>query len=166
MPKGHPQKLIIDGYNVIYTDDRLRKIACRDLDSARKAFLDALSAYLKSKSMQVTVVFDGRGALADAEALIPGTLQVVYSARGQTADEVIVATLKQSRSPQSYLVVSSDRTHIVSVARGLGCQVLGSRRFLERLARAGSEAQQRDEEAETPPVDTDFWLEEFGKRGD
>jgi predicted RNA-binding protein with PIN domain len=158
------QKIIIDGYNVIYTDDHLRRIACRDIERARRVFLDSIVSYAKSKRIQITVVFDGRGALADGEVIVPGKLQVVYSARGETADDLIIATLKRSRTPQAYLVVTSDRTHIVPVARGFGCQVLGSRRFLERLR--PDKTISRGDEGEKPDPggeDTDFWLEEFGE---
>ena len=158
------QKIIIDGYNVIYTDDRLRKIACRDIERARGEFLKALTAYVGAKRIQATVVFDGRGALADTDAVIPGTLQVVYSPQGQTADDLIIATLKRSGNPQAYLVVSSDRAHIVPVVRGLGCEVLGSRRFLERLTRDDTRTiNDEDEKPEPLDDDTDYWLDEFGK---
>jgi predicted RNA-binding protein with PIN domain len=164
MANGGPQKIIVDGYNVIYTDDRLRRLACRNLERARKDFLHRLERYLKKKKVQVTVVFDGRGALSDAEVVIPGKLQVVYTAGGQTADDLIISTLKQSGNAQSYLVVSSDRTHIGAVARGLGCQVLGSLRFLERLTPGESGAKaENGEEPDPQLMDTDYWLEEFGK---
>ena len=157
------QKIIVDGYNVIYTDDHLRKIACRDIERARREFLELLTSYANAKRVQVTVVFDGRGALADGETIVPGKLQVVYSARGETADDLIIMTLKRSQTPQAYLVVTSDRTHIVPVARGFGCDVLGSRRFLERLRPGGTApTRTKEEKPRAGDDDTDFWLDEFG----
>jgi len=124
------QKLIIDGYNVIYTDEGLRRTACRDLQGARDKLMELLKQYLKGRRVQITVVFDGRGGLASAEAVIPGMLQVLFSAGNDTADELIITTIRRSSSPRSFVVVSSDMAHIGRTAKGMGCEVIGSKRFL------------------------------------
>ena len=59
------QRIIIDGYNVIYTDDRLRRKACKDLEGARAELLEMLKGYVRHRRLQVTVVFDGRGGVVD-----------------------------------------------------------------------------------------------------
>ncbi|UCH85496.1 MAG: NYN domain-containing protein [Candidatus Latescibacterota bacterium] len=161
----HPtsQKVIVDGYNVIYADDRLRRFAIKNMERARKEFVGLLRSYVEAKRIQVTVVFDGRGSLADADAVIPGKLQVVYSPRGQTADDLIISTVRGAANPQSYLVVTSDRTHIIPVVRGLGCQVLGARRFLERIASAEpDDPRPADEKPDPISDDTDYWMDKFG----
>ncbi len=160
------QRVIIDGYNVIYTDETLRRKACRDLEGARRDFLDKLKGYVARRRLKVTVVFDGRGGMVDAETVIPGRLQVLYSASSQTADEVIVATLKKSGNPAAYIVVTSDMADIGRAAKAMGCEVIGSKRFLQRIV--GGAASGPNSARETPSGkragemgDTDYWLGKF-----
>ncbi|UCG53104.1 MAG: NYN domain-containing protein [Candidatus Latescibacterota bacterium] len=161
------QKIIIDGYNVIYTDDRLRRIACRDMERAREEFLRVLEDYIKAKDIQVTVVFDGKGGMVEAEAVVPGKLQVVYSATGQSADDLILSVVEESGKARSYMVVTSDRAHIGGMAKRLGCEVLGSKRFLERLLKRTPESSKhRDEKPGQGNIDTDYWLGMFGTDGE
>jgi len=156
------QKLIIDGYNVVFTDDALRRIAITDRRSARAQLIDRVKAYLTLRRIQTTIVFDGRGRMVDHETIIPGRLQVVYSAEGQTADDFIIETVKASQVASAYLVVSSDAGHVARPARALGCQVMGSKAFLERLASAqGKDAPPPTASTETDLGDTDYWLERF-----
>ena len=161
-----PQKIVVDGYNVIYADDALRKIAKSDIERSRRKLVSMVAAYLKEKDLQVTLVFDGRGGMTDATAVIPGRLQVVYSARYQTADELIVSMIAGSPNPRSHIVVTSDRAHIRPAVAEVGCAVIESKEFLARLrgkpARkpgAGSEGKPRG-----GPDDMDYWLERF-RRG-
>jgi ribosomal protection tetracycline resistance protein len=97
-----PQKIVVDGYNVIFADDALRKTAAVDIERSREKLVSMLEAYLSNKDLRVTLVFDGRGGLTDAEAAVPGKLQVVFSARYQTADDLIVAMIKDSPNPTSW----------------------------------------------------------------
>ena len=156
------QKLIIDGYNVIYTDDDLRRTACKHLQTARERLIDLLKGYVNDRRVQVTVVFDGRGGMADAESILPGSLQVVFSAAGQTADELILSAIRRSGNPRAYVVVSSDMADIGRAARELGCEVMGSKRFLDRLTGRGRrEARDMRGPAEGDFGETDYWLKEF-----
>jgi predicted RNA-binding protein with PIN domain len=154
-----PQKLIIDGYNVAFADERLRRMAIKDRSAARARFIEMLVAYVQQRLLHITLVFDGRGTMVDSDTLVPGKLQVVYSADNQTADDVIVSTIRRSGTPRAYIVVSSDNA-VRTEARALGCEVLKAGRFLERLA---AEPDRRDRrESKTRDLgDTDYWLERF-----
>ena len=155
-----PQKIIIDGYNVIYTHDGLRRTACKDLQRARERLLDLLKDYLSNRRVQATVVFDGRAGFAETESIVPGKLQVIFSAGHQTADELILATIRRSKNPRSFIVVSSDMADIGRTAKGMGCEVIGSKRFLDRLT--GDTARgPRDARASHNTEDTDYWLKLF-----
>jgi len=159
------QKLIIDGYNVIFTGEGLRRMAIKDRRSARDRLVEMLGDYLHNKRIQATVVFDGRGGIVDAESVLPGKLQVLYSTDRQTADDLIIVTIKGSGNPRSFIVVSSDGA-VRTEARALGCEVIGSKNFLERLT------QERDsaDKEPTSPIedfgDTNYWLERFGQDPD
>jgi predicted RNA-binding protein with PIN domain len=160
------QKIIIDGYNVIYADPGLqKKLAGGGTERAREGLLARIRAYLEERNVRVTVVFDGRGGLTDAEAIIPGRLQVIYSASGQTADEVIVETLHLAANPREFIVVTSDMADIGRSARAIGAEVMPSAAFLERIKRA-KPGKPDAPAAEDPEVDVDYWLEQFGKGRD
>ena len=160
------QKIIIDGYNVIHADPRLqKKLAGGGLERAREGLLARIRAYLEERDVSVTVVFDGRGGLSVAEAIVPGRLQVVYSASGQTADEVIVESLHRAANPREFIVVTSDMADIGRSVRAIGAEVMLSPAFLARIKRA-KPGQTGAPAPQDPEVDVDYWLEQFGKGRD
>lgn len=157
---------MIDGYNVIHADDGLRRAADRSLEGARRALLERLAGYVSSRRVRVTVVFDGAGMVTDSDVAVPGRLQVVFSASGQSADEVIVETLERSRNPREYIVVSSDMADIGRSVRSMGATLMPSEAFLERIAapsRPGDDAPAGG--GADAGYDVDFWLAEFERRG-
>ncbi len=162
---GTPQKIVVDGYNVIYADDSLRRHALRDMQRARREFLDRIKTYLMGKQIQVTVVFDGRGGMVDSETIVPGKLQVIYSARDETADDLIISMVSRSGNPQAYLVATSDKAHIRPAVSRLGCEVIGAMGFLKRISQGGPAKGEKRvrEKPEADGADTDYWLSEFGK---
>jgi predicted RNA-binding protein with PIN domain len=158
------QKLIVDGYNVIYTDDRLRRTAIKDRQRAREQLIGLLGDYLSNRDIQATVVFDGRGGIVDAESIVPGKLQVMFSARNQTADDLILSTIRESGNARAYIVVTSDMAHIGRPAREMGCEVIGSKRFLARLISGEHQGRDRHRsQCADDYGDTDYWLERFGE---
>jgi predicted RNA-binding protein with PIN domain len=158
-----PQKIVVDGYNVIYADDELRRVAASDIGRSREKLVSILARYLANKDLMVTVVFDGRGGLTDADAAVPGKLQVVYSAKYQTADDLIIAMIKASPNPRSHLVVTSDRAHIRPAVAEIGCAVIESKDFLERIRRRKARSRRRGEEDKPGggSDDLDYWLKRF-----
>lgn len=153
------QQIIVDGYNVIYADDSLRPVALKDLERSRRLFLQRIERYVRNRRVQITVVFDGRGGLTDSEVIVPGKLQALFSARGVTADDIIVGTLERSGSAKSYIVATSDRA-VQKAARSLGSALLGAKAFLERISSSSSPAS-RVGDGESSEEDTDYWLKKF-----
>jgi predicted RNA-binding protein with PIN domain len=83
--------LVIDGYNLIRQSPWLSVLDARDLEAGREALLAALSEYRQRRPQhKVTVIFDGwqGGALQESRDLCRG-VGVIYSRRGERADEVI-----------------------------------------------------------------------------
>jgi len=161
---SNQQKIVVDGYNVIYADDRLRRIALKDMERARRDLLSRIEAYIADKELRVTVVFDGSGGTTDTRAIVPGKLQVVFSARRQTADELIVSIITASEKPSSYIVVTSDRAHIRPAVASSGCHSIGAKSFLDRLS-GKKPARSRPAKEEKPrpgSEDMNFWLDRFG----
>jgi uncharacterized protein len=101
--------LIIDGYNLIRQSPWLSLLDARDLEEGREALLQSLSDYRQRRPQhKITVIFDGwqGGALQESRDLWKG-VAVIYSRRGERADEVIKRFL--SREGRRVVMVSSDR---------------------------------------------------------
>jgi len=79
-----------------------------DLQAGREALLELLAHYRSRSHHQITVVFDGwqQGDLKEGRDRHQGIL-IIYSRRGERADEVIKRLLERERSRA--VVVSSDR---------------------------------------------------------
>jgi predicted RNA-binding protein with PIN domain len=98
--------LIMDGYNVIGALDRYR--AAGSLDAARELLInDALKA-AGWTGRSLIVVFDAERGLGPerAELRAGGAVRVVYSAPGESADDVIERLL--SRLEDSVTVYTAD----------------------------------------------------------
>jgi uncharacterized protein len=101
--------LIIDGYNLIRQSLWLSLLDARDLEAGREALLEALGGYRRRRPQHsITVVFDGwqGGGVQESRDRVQG-IGVVYSRRGERADEVIKRLLRREGSRA--VLVSSDR---------------------------------------------------------
>jgi hypothetical protein len=100
--------LIVDGYNVIRQSPRLQFLDVMDLQAGREALLELLAQYRRRSHHRITVVFDGwqHGDFKESRDRYEGIL-VIYSRRGERADEVMKRLLIQER--ERSLVVTSDR---------------------------------------------------------
>lgn len=101
--------LIIDGYNLIRQSPWLSLVDARDLEEGREALLQTLADYRQRRPQhKITVVFDGwqGGGFRESRDIYLG-VGVVYSRRGERADEVIKRLL--AREGGRAVMVSSDR---------------------------------------------------------
>jgi len=100
--------VIIDGYNVIRQSSQLQILDALDLQAGREALLELLARYRGRSHHWITVVFDGwqHGDLKESRDQHQG-IMIIYSRRGERADEVIKRLLHQER--ERALVVTSDR---------------------------------------------------------
>ena len=80
--------LIVDAHSAIFAWPEMRAMHLRRTGLARHALVKALTEYQDFSGIRVVAVFDGQGAKIE-DATEPGGIQVFYSARGQSADEVI-----------------------------------------------------------------------------
>lgn len=126
--------IVIDGYNLIRRSPLFAPVDRRDLGEGRETLLAALVAYRRLKGHRITVVFDGRerGGARVQVAPVAG-VQVVFSSRGEQADEVILRLVE--KAPGGSVVVTSDRALALAIGR-TGAVVLSAEEFEERLDRA------------------------------
>jgi uncharacterized protein len=144
-----PLHLIIDGYNLIRQSPWLSLLDARDLEAGREALLQTLSDYRRRRPQhKITVIFDGwqGGALQESRDLCQG-VGVIYSRRGERADEVIKRFL--AREGRKVVMVSSDR-ELQDCAVKAGATWVAAGEFESQYLRnAGTDG---EEESEETPV--------------
>ncbi len=124
-------QILIDGYNLLKAIPECRGLEAMNPDGARDHLLTQLGRYRWLRGHQVTVVFDGwmGGHPVERHAHARG-VHVIYSQRGERADEVIRRLAPQVA--HQGVVVTSDRA-LASLVRQTGAEVVGSAEFGERL---------------------------------
>lgn len=108
-PRPLDEYLIVDGYNVIFAWDELKKTAESDLALARDILTRIVCNYTAFRRCQATVVFDAykrRGGEGSEEQC--GNVKVVYTKEAETADAYIERTSKTLVEKYTVRVVTSD----------------------------------------------------------
>jgi predicted RNA-binding protein with PIN domain len=121
--------VVIDGYNVIHcADDLVKVFGGGDLERARARLCGFAAAAHPGE--KVVVVFDATKAGGDypTSARIAG-VEVLFSAKGQTADELIVKHVRHLRPAEVVTVVTSDR-EVRQAVREHGVRVVGAREYV------------------------------------
>jgi len=127
-------QIIVDGYNLIRQSDTLRRFEKSGLEAGRRELLRLLSLYRRIKGHRITVVFDGWVSGSPVEERErEGGVTVVYSRRGEKADEVIKRML--GRQDMETCVVTSDR-ELADFANRRGATAVPAPVFESRLSEA------------------------------
>ena len=125
LPKAH---LVVDGYNVTKTG-----YAEASLEQQRTRLISGLGGLAAQVGAEVTVVFDGAERLPVAP-VSPRGVRVLFSRRGQTADELIRRLVRAEPPGRPVVVVSSDR-EVADGIRRAGAYPVTSAVLLQRLGR-------------------------------
>jgi predicted RNA-binding protein with PIN domain len=125
--------IIIDGYNLIRQSDALRRYERFSLEEGRKALIRFTALYKRHKGHKVTVVFDGwEGGPADEERDRQGGINIIYSRRGEKADDVIKRMVQ--KIGEEIVVVTSDRD-IADFVSHRGKTAISSQEFEGHVSR-------------------------------
>ncbi|HET6488208.1 MAG TPA: NYN domain-containing protein [Syntrophales bacterium] len=123
--------IIVDGYNLIRQSDVLRLHERQGLEAGRRALVHLLAGYRKTRGHRITVVFDGwLGGPPQEERDREGGIEIIYSRRGEKADEVIKRLARQ-RTDET-MVVTADRP-VMDAAIRAGATAILSREFEARI---------------------------------
>ncbi len=126
--------ILVDGYNLIGATRGLR---AHDLERAREALLDRMSAYARARGHEVIVVFDGADLPVDYYPRKGRTgVRAVFTDPGEKADPVLVA---EARRRQGRCVVVTDDGQVRRACDEAGAVVLACEEFegFVRRARSG-----------------------------
>lgn len=103
------ERLIVDGYNIIFAWPELSALKDLNLQDARELLIATLADYAAMTRQKVTVVFDShRRPDAEASQQDISGVQVVYSGRKASADHVIERLLFEAKPNDEVTVATSD----------------------------------------------------------
>jgi predicted RNA-binding protein with PIN domain len=126
LPKAH---LVVDGYNVTK-----RGFAEMSLEQQRKRLVTGLGGIAAQTGDEVTVVFDGAERVHGLPPA-PRGVRVLFSKKGDTADELIRQLVRAEPAGRPIVVISSDR-EVADGVRRHGAYPMGADALLRRLARS------------------------------
>ena len=128
-----PEYLLVDGYNVIFAWDALKKAAQDSLERARYMLMDILCNYQGFKKNVVILVFDAYKVKGN-----PGSVEhyrnihVVYTREAETADAYIERATYEIAKDHRVRVATSDNLEQLIIL-GHGAVRVSAREFLEEV---------------------------------
>lgn len=131
--RNGPEHLLIDGYNVIFSWESLRKLAEVSMDAARQRLMDILCNYAGYRRITPILVFDAykvKGAEREIERY--HDVFVVYTREAETADMYIEKTTHELAKKYPTRVVTSDTTEQIIIL-GAGAQRVSSAAFEQEV---------------------------------
>lgn len=104
-----PEYLLVDGYNIIFSWEELKKIAFKSLDIAREKLIQKLSNYQGMRQCKLIIVFDAykiKGNTGSVEQI--GDISIVYTKEAETADTYIERVTHELSREHRVRVATSD----------------------------------------------------------
>ena len=104
-----PERIIVDGYNVIFGWEELKELASTSIDTAREKLTDILINYAAFTESELVLVFDayrvpgGKGAHFDRSGI-----HIAYTKEGESADMYIERITSEIGKNESVRVITSD----------------------------------------------------------
>ncbi|MBR2353652.1 MAG: NYN domain-containing protein [Clostridia bacterium] len=131
--------VIVDGYNLIHSDEHLKNTALFSLEKAREELMDLLSSYVSYTKTELLLVFDAY-LVKDGEGteFLHDGYRVVYTKADQTADAYIEKVMYELGPDYSIRMVTDDRLLQFSAVRS-GISRMTAKEFSEELTRIGNE---------------------------
>lgn len=167
--------LLVDGYNIIFAWDELKKLSEDNLELARDKLVHIMKNYQGVKGCNVIVVFDAylvKGNKGSVEK--DGNIYIVYTKEAETADNYIEKTatyLSQDKTNKIKVATSDYLEQVIIIGRGA---VRMSATDLKRDVAAANKGIREHIEMSRPvknnmlldnlDPETAAWLEEFRRR--
>ncbi len=107
VPKG-PEYLLVDGYNMIFSWERLKKTAAENLDLARSELINRLVNFRGFRGCEMIIVFDAYRTKEPEHIEDTCGVSIVYTKEAETADMYIERTAHQLSKENRVTVATSD----------------------------------------------------------
>jgi uncharacterized protein len=148
-----------DGHNLLGQTPGLSLRSPED----RRRLVSILASFCRDRRCRMTVFFDGEPPAGwPAAPSQIGGVRVLHSGRGNSADDLILETIRKSRAPADVTLVTSDRA-LYERGRHLGAKAILGHAFREMMARSPRGASPPADKPEKPSKEeVDYFLEAFG----
>lgn len=132
MSGERPSFLLVDGNNIIHAWPDLLRLHHKRGGLAHAELIRRLGELRDFSGHRIVLVFDGTGTTASEERS-SGGLQVIYSSRSRTADDVIERLALKYARTYRIIVATDDRAEqdVVVAAGGEAMSSLALRQLLE-----------------------------------
>lgn len=112
-----PECLLVDGYNIIFSWEELKKIANTNLDNARERLIDLLCNYQGYRKCLLILVFDAYKVKKNVGSIDKyDNIYIVYTKEAQTADNYIESVTHDLSQNYRVYVATSDALEQTIVA--------------------------------------------------
>jgi predicted RNA-binding protein with PIN domain len=134
-----PQYLVVDGYNAVFADEALSRLAKESISMARGRLIQMLDNYRAFRGLNLLLVFDGYKVKGN-----PGTreedqgIRVAYTRENETADQYIEKLVHDIGKNYSVKVATSDGLIQLAALR-LGVIRMSSRELKSEVDRTLAE---------------------------
>lgn len=136
--KKKKQYLLVDGYNIIFAWEELKKLAEVDMGAARGKLLDIMSNYQGFVGCTLIVVFDAYRVKNNPGSIYKHhSLYVVFTKEAETADQYIEKTTHEIGKKHDVMVATSDRVEQV-IVMGQGGHRISASDFLKEVERVNT----------------------------
>lgn len=134
-----PQYLLIDGYNIIFAWDELKKLANENLNDARILLINRVANYRAMKNTNVILVFDAYRVKGNEREIedVHG-VKVVYTKEAETADSYIEKTSEKLIKNYRVRVATSDSI-VQMIIFGSGAERIPAREFIAEIEKTEEE---------------------------
>ncbi|MBE5966457.1 MAG: GTP-binding protein [Lachnospiraceae bacterium] len=159
--RKEPRKeyLLVDGYNIIFSWEKLNALAKENMDAARTKLMDILSNYQGFKKCIVILVFDAykvKGGVGELQEY--HNIHVVYTKEAETADQYIEKVTHEIAGKNHVTVATSDALEQL-IIMGKGAIRLSANDLREEITRVNDQI--RTEYLEKYPTGRAFLGEQF-----
>lgn len=128
--------LLVDGYNVIFSSEKLSDLAKLNIDAARYSLIDLLTDFKSMSNYNIILVFDAYRVLGHKTEIFEyNGIYVVYTKEAETADHYIEKTTHEMSKKYIVTVATSDRVEQI-IIRSQGALLMSSRELLENIDKA------------------------------
>lgn len=138
VPQG-PEYIVVDGYNIIFACESLKKISEESLETARELLVERMCNFKAVTGNNIIVVFDAykvKGNTGSSENV--NGITVVYTKEAETADSYIEKITYEIGKNHKVKVATSDRTE-QWVVFGNGAIRISATEFLDEVENAEKE---------------------------
>lgn len=139
---GKDEYLLVDGYNIIFAWDELKRLSEINIDSARDKLMDILCNYQGYKNNIIILVFDAyKVPRKDRDISKYQNIYVVYTKEAETADQYIEKTTHKIGNKFKVTVATSDRLEQM-IVWGDGAVRLSASALKEEIIKTNKEIQE------------------------